>query len=107
VLVIPEYHTAQFEAEFEDLVFPHIKTLVVGSYCDFAARLCPNLQTISSNGWLFKESRRNGYRNHTFSLIRAAASVPNVTRLEINDYWDPESLGGKIQLTRHGSACSC
>jgi hypothetical protein len=103
VIVIPEYHTANFEAEFTNLVFPQVKTLVVGPYCDFAARSCPNLQIMSSNGWPFKESHRYGYlhRNQTMNLIRAAGNVLNLTRLEIDEYWNPERLDGKIKLIDH------
>jgi hypothetical protein len=100
VLIIPEYHTEKFEREFGNLIFPHIKTLVVSPYCDFAARSCPNLQTMSSNGWPFKESRKydSFYRNHTTNFIRTAGNVPNLTRLEIDEYWDSERLDGEIDL---------
>lgn len=109
VLVIPEYHTEKFERGFRNLTFPHIKTLVVGPYCDFAARSCPNLQILSSNDWPFKESHRYGYhhRNHTMNLIRTAGNVPNLTRLEIDEYWNSERLDGEICFTDRGRFSSC
>jgi hypothetical protein len=106
VLVIPEYHTEKFEREFRNLIFPHIKALVVGAYCDFAARSCPNLRIMSSNGSPFTKSRRYGY-NHTTNLIRTAGKVPNLTRLEIDEYWNRERLEGEIDLTDHGRFSSC
>ena len=104
VLVIPEYHTGQFESEFTNLSFPHVKTLVVGPYCDFAATLCPNVQRFSSNGWSFKDSHVHGYihRNHTINFVQAAGSVPNLTRLELDEYWNAERLNGKIDHINHG-----
>ena len=104
VLVIPEYHTEVFEAEFANLVLPHVRTLVVGPYCDFAARLCPTLQNMSSNGWPFLHSHKSGYRyrNHTLNLVRAASNVPNLTRLEIEERWNAERLEGKINLIDYG-----
>lgn len=107
VLVIPEFHTAPFEASLTNLMFPHVRSLVVGPYCDFAAKLCPNLQTFSSNGWHFKEAHRDGYQNHTMRLIREAAVVPNLTRFEINAYWDSENLGGKIQVVGQAYSFLC
>ena len=97
VLVIPEYHTAEFETEFTNLTLSHVRTLVVGPYCEFATKLCPNLQILSSNGWPFKDSHRYGFitRNHTVNLIQAAGNVPNLTRLEIDEYWNAERLNGK------------
>jgi len=103
-LIIPEDHTEQFEREFRNITFPHIQTLVVGPYCDFAARSCPNLQIMSSNGWPFKYSHRYGYlhRNHTLNLIQTAGDVRNLTRLEIDENWNSERLDGEVDLTDHG-----
>jgi hypothetical protein len=96
-LVIPGHHTEVFAPHFKDIVLPEVETLVVGSYCDFAVSSCPNVQTISSDGWPWLHSHRYGYghRNHTYDLIEAAGHAQKLKRLEINAWWPPEMLDGR------------
>ena len=91
VLVVPEHHTAIFASEIAKAEFalPAVRTLVVGPFCDFAVQLCPNVTTVSSNGWSGLHTKLGGYsdRAHTRDLIKAAGKAPKVTRLEIMEWW--------------------
>ena len=100
VLVFPEYCTDEFNAKLANLSFPHVKTLIVGPHGEFATKLCPNLQTLSSNGRPFKDWFRSGYvdQSQAFNLVRAAGDVSNLTRLEIDTYWNVEHLAGTINI---------
>lgn len=91
VLVIPEFHTDVFASEFAsmNISLPKIHTLAVGPLCNFAVKVCPNVQTVAGNGYHWRRTRRADYweREHTLALIRAAGAAGNVTTLEINDSW--------------------
>ena len=92
VLVIPEFYTDIFASEFisRNISLPGVHTLAVGPFCDFALRMCPNVQRVSSNGYRWLHSRRADYmaREHTLALIKAAGDATNVTDLEIMEHWN-------------------
>ena len=92
VLVIPEYHTDIFASEFisRNMSLPGVNTLAVGPFCDFALQTCPNVQTVSGNGYQWMNSKRADIfnRENTLALINAAGNAANVMNLEIMERWD-------------------
>lgn len=91
VLVVPEHHTDVFAKTFSesDIVLPAVHTLVVGPYCDFAVRLCPNVTAIANNGWNALHATRGDRPplQHTCDLIVAAGSAHRLESLEIMEWW--------------------
>ena len=93
VLRIPDRHIDVFEKKLIDARFPNVRTLVVGPFCEFAVRLCPNLTTLSSNGWAWSMTeRRSENVSHTERLIMAAASAEKLVNLNIDQQLEPEQL---------------
>ena len=103
VLVFPEFHIEIFQKVFEkeQMVFPHVVTLVAGPYCEFMVAMCPNVRTVSSNGWTWLHSERQKKkevrREHTLNLIDAASKAEKVTRLEIMEWWTVNLMRGKFR----------
>ena len=118
VLVIPEYHTSIFSTEIANLGFrlPTVRTLVVGPLCEFAISLCPNVGTISSNGWnwLHAKAGNRSARTHTQRLIAAASeAAAMVTRFEMMEQWTVDlvealhdALPNLLKLTLDGGSYS-
>ena len=90
--MIPEHHATIFSTEIAKAGFKllTVRTLVVGPFCDFAVSLCPNVNTISSNGWnwLHTESSNRSAHAHTRQLIAAMGEVAaTVMRFEMMEWW--------------------
>ena len=99
VLVIPEHHINIFSTEIAKAGFslPTVRTLVVGPFCDFAVSLCPNVDTISSNGWvwLHPKSADRSARTHTRRLIAAVGEVGvTLKRFEMMERWTVDLVEG-------------
>lgn len=103
-LAIPEYHTDSFADIFEeaDLLLPKIKKLVLGPYNDFMIKHCPNVETISSNGWVFSHSTRkepsSGNPNildNASRLVEKAGEASKLTYFEMSHWWSAAQLEGQ------------
>ena len=94
MLQIPERLTSLFADEIakDGITLPRVHTLVVGPYCDFAVSICPNVTAISNYGLRsFRTSLRSELdKQPTRNLIKAAGAAPNVTNLEITEWWQVE-----------------
>jgi hypothetical protein len=96
-LAIPEYQTDAFAAEFtaRKLSLPNVKTVALGSFCDFAVQHCPNVETVSSNGYQFLHSERGRawpLKIHATQLVVAASKMKHLKYFEMMDRWKPEQV---------------
>jgi hypothetical protein len=103
-LDIPEYHTDAFADVFDEanLSLPSVKKLVLGSYNDFMVKHCPNVETISSNGWVFLHSKRgvafpadSNHPEHASMLVGKAAEASKLTYFEMSQLWTAAQLEGQ------------
>jgi hypothetical protein len=88
-LVIPEYHTDIFAVEFkaQNLSLPSVKTVALGSFCEFALQHCPNVETVSSSGYRFSHSIRGDLwprKVHASQLIVAAGKMKHLKYFEMH-----------------------
>lgn len=96
--VLPEHQPEIIEAAFvkRKLSLPTVETVVVGPFCDFVVRFCPNASSVSSNGWVFDHSRRATYkREHVANLIHSAGSAPfssKITHFKLDALIDDSAL---------------
>ena len=94
IFVIPEerWHVEAFESELaqSNVTLPKVHTVIVGPFCDFAIRLCPNVKTVANNGRFWLDSKRgirSGNNEHLINLIQAASTAAKITNLEIRERW--------------------
>ncbi|KAK0457781.1 uncharacterized protein EV420DRAFT_1547359 [Desarmillaria tabescens] len=86
VFTIDEKQAQTFEDKF---IMPHIEiptvtTLMVGAYCDFMVRLCPNVEHLATYGWIWLHSRRG--------LIAVASEAKMLKHFEMNEWWSANLL---------------
>ncbi|MCJ1392784.1 hypothetical protein MMC18_005655 [Xylographa bjoerkii] len=95
-LAIPGLYTELFASHFEyvKLVLPDVKTLVVGPYCHFAVSFCPNVRTISVNGYAWRKKRRFeiALPNRCRALLNAARDAPRLAHLVLHEWYIVETL---------------
>ena len=93
-MIMPELQTDVFACDFarRNLILPKVHTLVVGPFCDFTVKMCPNVRTIASSGYSWLHSRRAHWqeREHTADLIIAAGTARHLTNLCIEDHMHPQ-----------------
>lgn len=103
-LAIPEYHTDNFADVFDEasLCLPNVKKLVLGSYNDFMVKHCPNVETISSNGWVFLHSSRGTSSStspyipkNATRLVEKAGDASKLTYFEMSQWWTAAQLEGQ------------
>jgi hypothetical protein len=96
-LALPEYHTEVFAAEFkvQNISLPSVRTVALGSFCDFAVQYYPNVETVSSNGYQFLHSRRGRVwpRNiHASQLVAAASKMKHLKYFEMMQRWKSDQV---------------
>lgn len=95
-LAIPGLYTGPFASHFKafKLVFPDIRTLIVGPYCQFAILLCPTVATISVNGYAWRKKRRYEITlpNRCRALLDAARQAPKLVHLVLHEWYIVETL---------------
>jgi hypothetical protein len=103
-LAIPEYHTDNFADVFDEanLSLPKVKRLVLGSFNDFMIKHCPNVETISSNGWVFLHSTRSSTTSSDSSksenaarLVNKAGEASKLTYFEMSQWWTAAQVEGQ------------
>ena len=118
VLEIPEYHSPLFEIAFKraGLILPNVRTLKLAPFCEFAIALCPNVRTISTNGWRWVGAKRAdaSQGEHTLRLFRAAGNAPKLEYMETTERWNIplvesilENMANLPQLDLGGSLQVC
>lgn len=89
-------YVEDFTNVFEEasLTLPNIKTLVIGRFNDFIIRHCPNVQTISTNGYSFQgaDKFKLDLSSH---LINEASKPVHLTYFEMNLIWRTGKLEGQ------------
>ena len=99
-LNIDEFHVdiiARFTLSAK-ISLPTIETVVLGPYNEFLISHCPNLTSISANGWTFVHSKRSlentHYCDHSHRLILAAAEATKLEHFSMDDCWSVVKLQG-------------
>lgn len=91
-LIVPGHHATSFAEDFakEQVTFPKVHTLVISPFCDCAVKSCPNLKTIATGSWNWSSMTRDRYKGdkHTFDLIKAAGTAPQLNNLYLLVRWD-------------------
>jgi hypothetical protein len=102
-LNIPKYHAEDFANVFDeaDLHLPNIKTLIVAQHNDFIVRHCPNVETITSNGYSFLNPMRIRRRTpespvSTDNLITSAGQAKSLSYFEMSQFWRVGQLEGQF-----------
>ncbi|KAK0218173.1 hypothetical protein IW262DRAFT_1120992 [Armillaria fumosa] len=66
---------------------------MVGAYCNFMIRLCPNVEHVATFGWVWLHSRRESMtREHSLRLLAAAAEAKMLKQFEMNEWWSANLL---------------
>ncbi len=95
---IDEKQVQTFDDKFTmaHIELPTVTNLMVGAYCDFMVRLCPNVEHVATFGWVWLHSRRGSMtREHSFRLIAAAGDAKTLRHFEMNEWWSVSLLHGE------------
>ncbi|SJL03450.1 uncharacterized protein ARMOST_06805 [Armillaria ostoyae] len=95
VFTIDEKQAQTFDDKFTmaHIELPTVTNLMVGAYCDFMVRLCPNVEHVATFGWVWLHSRRGSMtREHSFRLIAAAGDAKMLKHFEMNEWWSASLL---------------
>ncbi|KAK0497278.1 hypothetical protein EDD18DRAFT_1161454 [Armillaria luteobubalina] len=93
--IIDEKQAQNFDDKFTmaHIELPTVTNLMVGAYCDFMVRLCPNVERVATFGWVWLHSRRGSMtREHSFRLIAAAGEAKMLKHFEMNEWWSASLL---------------
>lgn len=90
---VPQHHIEIFEQEFmkANVTLPKVKTLIVGPFCQFAVKMCPNVKSVATSGFNWVH-----IPGSTGNLLKSLEATVNLTRLEILDAWTVPILKGKL-----------
>ncbi|KAK0488705.1 hypothetical protein IW261DRAFT_1557144 [Armillaria novae-zelandiae] len=92
---IDEKQAQIFDDKFNmaHIELPTVTNLMVGAYCDFIVRVCPNVEHVATFGWVWLHSRRGSMtRQHSFRLIAAAGEAKMLKHFEMNEWWSANLL---------------
>ncbi|KAK0434614.1 hypothetical protein EV421DRAFT_1839439 [Armillaria borealis] len=95
LFTIDEKQVQAFDDKFTvaHIELPTVTILIVGAYCDFMVRLCPNVEHVATFGWVWLSSRRGSMtREHSFRLITAAGDAKMLRHFEMNEWWSASLL---------------
>jgi hypothetical protein len=67
---------------------------VIASLNDFIIKHCPNVTTVSTDGWEFLHSQRGGSGAAAAKMIKSSARADKLTYFEMNQWWTSSQLEG-------------
>ena len=100
-LVIPEPYTDLIEAEFRrtTLRFAGLHTLILSPYMQWMVDLTPNIKSLSTQGWPWKDTKARGKdkysHKYSYMLMEAAGRLEKLEQFLMDEHWQLDMVEGK------------
>jgi hypothetical protein len=95
MLSVPTKIATPFAMAFRDtgLIFPEVRTFVLGPHCQLVLPMMPKVSIVASNGWQLFDSltySEQGYPN----FMTVMKELDTLKRLEISSRWKEPMVKG-------------